>query len=261
MIAGIGVIALAVFVSSGCSSSDSGTDADDSKALEGKIWKATEIAGVTTVLTAKGTEVTASFAAGELSGSGGVNRYNASYETKSGNLITIAQPAATMMAGPEDAMAQEQAYFAALTKAAEYTVTADSLTLMDDQGATLVRYTVVQPTALEGTEWDALAYNNGKGALQGLIASSAITATFGSDGSLAGNASINQYSTSYTTSGATMSIAAEIVSTKMAGPEDLMKQEKAYLAALPKTATYTIEGDELWLRDDTGAALAHYAAK
>ena len=189
-----------------------------------------------------------------------MNRYNAAYETKSGNLITIAQPAATMMAGPEDAMAQEQAYFAALTKAAEYTVTADALTLLDDQGGTLVRYAAVQPTALEGTE-STLAYNNGKDALQSLAASSTITATFGTDGSLAGNASINQYSTSYTTSGDAMSIAAEIVSTKMAGPEDLMKQEAAYLAALPKTATYTIEGDELWLRDATGAALAHYAAK
>ena len=40
-----------------------------------------------------------------------------------------------------------------------------------------------------------------------------------------------------------------------------MKQEAAYLAALPKTATYTIEGDELWLRDPDGAALAHYVAR
>ena len=106
-----------------------------------------------------------------------------------------------------------------------------------------------------------LAYNNGKGALQGLAASSAITAKFGSDGSLAGNASINQYSTTYTTSGETMSIAAEIVSTQMAGPEELMQQEAAYLAALPQTATFTIEGDELWLRDSSGAALAHYVAR
>jgi heat shock protein HslJ len=58
-----------------------------------------------------------------------------------------------------------------------------------------------------------------------------------------------------------MSVDAAIITTKMAGPEELMKQEAAYLAALPKTATYTIEGDELWLRDATGAALAHYVAK
>jgi len=40
-----------------------------------------------------------------------------------------------------------------------------------------------------------------------------------------------------------------------------MRQEAAYLAALPQTATYTIEGDELWLRDSSGAALAHYVAE
>ena len=58
-----------------------------------------------------------------------------------------------------------------------------------------------------------------------------------------------------------MSIDAQIVSTQMAGPADLMQQEAAYLAALPQTATYTIEGDELWLRDATGAALAHFVAR
>jgi heat shock protein HslJ len=255
-IVAVGLVALVSLVGSGCSSST-----DNSKALEGKVWKATEIAGVTTVLTEKGTEVTAAFVAGELSGSGGVNRYTATYETQSGDKITIAQPAATLMAGPPEAMAQEQAYFAALAKAAKFAVTADSLTLTDDQGTTLVRYAVVQPTALEDTEWHALAYNNGKGGLQGVTASGDITAVFGADGSLAGNASVNTYSTTYTTSGDTMSIDAQIISTQMAGPEDLMQQEAAYLAALPKTATYTIEGDELWLRDASGAALAHYVAK
>lgn len=255
-IAAVGLLALASLVSSGCSSG-----ADNSKALEDTVWKATEIAGVTTVLTDKGTEVTVAFAAGQLSGSGGVNRYTAGYETQSGDKITISQPAATLMAGPPEAMAQEQAYFAALTKATKFAVSADSLTLMDDQGTALVRYAVVQPTTLAGTEWDALAYNNGKGALQGLAASSAITATFGADGSLSGNATVNQYSTTYKTSGDTMSIDAQIVSTQMAGPADQMKQEAAYLAALPQTATFTIEGDELWLRDSSGAALAHYVAK
>lgn len=58
-----------------------------------------------------------------------------------------------------------------------------------------------------------------------------------------------------------MSIDAQIITTKMAGPLELMKQEAAYLAALPQTVTYTVEGDELWLRDAEGAALAHYVAE
>jgi heat shock protein HslJ len=266
-VAAAALFALAALVGSGCSSgagssaSPSSAGADDGKALEGKTWKATEIAGVTAVLTEKGAEVTAAFAAGELSGSGGVNRYTATYVAQPGGGITISQPAATLMAGPPKAMAQEQAYFAALTKATRFAVTADSLTLSDDQSTVLVRYAVVQPTTLEGTEWDALAYNNGKGALQSLAAASAITASFGSDGSLTGKASVNRYSTTYTTSSDAMSIDSAIIATKMAGPEELMKQESAYLAALPRTATYTIEGDELWLRDASGATLAHYVAK
>ena len=49
-----------------------------------------------------------------------------------------------------------------------------------------------------------------------------------------------------------MTIDPQIVSTKMAGPDDLMAQEAAYLAALPKTATYVIDGDQLTLRDARG---------
>ena len=90
---------------------------------------------------------------------------------------------------------------AALQKAATYEVTDASLTLLDDKGKVLVKYEAVEPTALTGTEWQALAYNNGKDALQSLAADSTITALFGTDGSLAGNASVNQYTTTYTTSG------------------------------------------------------------
>ena len=164
------------------------------------------------------------------------------------------------MAGPPAAMDQEQAYFGALEKATGFTVSKDSLTLTDDQGAVLVRYEAQQPTALEGTTWDALAYNNGKQALVSLAASSSITAVFGGDGVLSGDASVNTYRTGYTTSGETMTIDAAIATTRKAGAEELMRQEAAYLAALPQTATYSIEGDDLWLRDADGAALAHYVA-
>jgi len=248
---------------SGCSSgaTTSTSGADNSKALEGHAWKATEVSGVTALVTDPGFEITAVFAAGKLAGSGSVNRYTATYQTQAGDKITISQPAATAMAGPPQAMAQEQAYFSALAKATSYAVTADSLKLMDGQGATLVAYSAVQPTTLEGTQWNATMYNNGRGALQSLAASSAITAKFGADGSLAGNATINEYSTTYKTSGDAMTIDAKITSTQMAGPDELMAQESAYLAALPKTATYVIDGDELWLRDSTGAAMAVYVAK
>lgn len=260
----LGLLSLAV-VALGACSSDGGSSpvpsasADPGAALEGNTWQATEIAGIETLV--KDAQVTAKFMAGTLSGSGGVNTYSAGYTVTAPDGIAVSQPAATLMAGPEDAMTQEAAYFAALAKAVTFAVTADQLTLSDDAGSVLVRYAVLEPAALEGTEWHALAYNNGKGGLQSVATDGEITASFGADGSLAGNASVNQYSTTYTTSGETMTIEAEIVTTRMAGSEELMVQEAAYLAALPKTAAYTIEGDELWLRDAEGAALAHYTAR
>ena len=257
-----GLAATVPFAVSACGSDATTGDAggDAAAALGGQVWKAVEIAGVTTA-PADGAEATATFEGGAISGSGGVNRYTAAFTTQEPDGITIEQPAATLMAGPEDAMAQEQAYFTALTKAATFSVDEESLTLMDDQGATLVRFEVAVPTPLAGTTWQALAYNNGKGALQSLVIDSSITAVFGEDGSLSGNASVNQYSTAYSTTGKEMSIDEQIICTMMAGPPELMEQEAAYLAALPQTATYTIEGDELWLRDAEGAALAHYVAE
>jgi predicted lipoprotein with Yx(FWY)xxD motif len=49
-----------------------------------------------------------------------------------------------MMAGPPRAMAQEHACIAARTQARKSSVTADSLTLTDDQGTVLVRYAAKQ---------------------------------------------------------------------------------------------------------------------
>lgn len=252
--------ALAACGSSGSSVGQSSPSSSPAS-LESTDWRATEIAGSAALSGPDAPEVTAVFASSTVSGSAGVNKYSASYTTTSGGGITISTPTATTMAGPPAWMTQEQAYFTALAKATRYAATANALTLTDDQGTVLVRYAAQQAVSLGGTTWDALAYNNGKQALVSLEASSSITAVFGADGTLTGNATINHYSTGYKTSGDTMSIDAAIAASKKAGPEKLMQQEAAYLAALPKTATYGIEGDELWLRDASGAALALYKAK
>ena len=47
---------------------------------ERRTWKATAIAGLASVQTAKGTAATAEFWAGEVGGSGSVNSWGASYQ-------------------------------------------------------------------------------------------------------------------------------------------------------------------------------------
>jgi heat shock protein HslJ len=247
-------------LAAGCGSGKS--NADDSKSLENTLWKATEITGVQSVSTAAGASSTAKFADGKISGSGGVNSYSGTYTTGPGNAIQIGQPASTMMAGPDNLMAQETAYFAALQKAATYQVDSKNLTLLDKDGKTLVKFEAVAQVSLTSTQWTATAYNNGKGALQSLAADTVITAEFATNGTMQGNATINTYNTTYTAGAdGKMTISDKIAVTQMAGPEESMAQESAYLAAIPKTATYAIEGDTLTLRDASGAAMAQYVVK
>jgi heat shock protein HslJ len=260
----VAVVSLAV-LGSGCGDTGVG-QADDSKSLEGRTWRAVEIAGVAEVQTSKNGAATAKFSEGRVGGSGSVNIWGADYTTGPGNTIQIGQVTTTEMAGPEDLMAQEAAYYAALPKAATYQVSdtpgGASLALLDEAGAVLVKFEAVPPAPLTGTVWYATSYNNGTGGDESVSSDSVISAIFGADGSLTGRATINQYSTRYTaTPDGSMTIDAQIASTKMGGPEELMAQEAAYLAALPKTATYSIEGDELELRDASGAVVARFVGE
>jgi heat shock protein HslJ len=54
-----------------------------------------------------------------------------------------------------------------------------------------------------------------------------------------------------------------LTTTRMAGPADLMDQERAYLAALAKTARYQIDGTKLvlWGDDPTGRVATYELAK
>jgi heat shock protein HslJ len=252
------LLAVVVLSSFGCSSSGR----DDSALLAGNQWQATQVRTEKGLVPAPSTGgPTTEFADGKVSGSTGVNRYNGEYATKQGNKIEITIGPMTLMAGPPAAMALEQSFVTALKSATRYTVTETTLTLQDDAGDVLVSYKILKATPLVGTTWDCTMYNNGRGGFQSLVASSAITAVFGKDDSLTGNAGINNYNGKYSADNGSIKIDSAISSTMMAGDPEIMAQEAAYLAALPKATTYDIDGSTLTLRDATGAAMAAYQAK
>jgi heat shock protein HslJ len=111
--------------------------------LTGTDWVATGInngvGGVESL--AAGTEVTATFAEdGTVSGSGGCNRFNGSYEVD-GSAISFGPIASTKMACEEPAMGQETAFLAALAASTTYAISGDALELRDDTGALQVGFT------------------------------------------------------------------------------------------------------------------------
>lgn len=68
-----------------------------------------------------------------FAGSGGVNRLMGGY-TLDGSSLTFSQVASTMMAGPPEAMQQEQAIVAALGRVRGFSITGDRLALADEAG-------------------------------------------------------------------------------------------------------------------------------
>jgi heat shock protein HslJ len=69
-----------------------------------------------------------------LSGNGGVNNYNGSYQVRD-DTIVVGELASTKMAGPEALMTQEQLYLTALKKAVSWKVQGGMLEMRDWNGA------------------------------------------------------------------------------------------------------------------------------
>jgi heat shock protein HslJ len=249
---GAGLLVLAACASPG---SQQGGGGD----LTGKVWALSQLMGKPLVA---GSGISAEFTAdGKISGSAGCNRYSGTY-TVSGNNITIASPlATTMMACEQAVMDQESAYLKALGDAKTYAVSGSQLTLSDANNTVLATYNA-QTQDLAGTSWEAIGYNNGKQAVVSVMAGTTITANFGTDGNLSGNAGCNDYNGSYKVTGNQISIGPIASTQKYCNdPAGVMDQETQYLAALGTAATYQIEGSVLELRTKDGALVADYNKK
>lgn len=91
-------------------------------------------------------ELTADFANGRISGSGGCNRFNGGYKT-TGNQLSIGPLASTFQACEEGLMTQESNYLKALQAAQRYEMNQDGLQIFykTDQGSGVLRF-VAQDT-------------------------------------------------------------------------------------------------------------------
>ncbi len=250
------VVSLAVLLV-GCGGSQAGSGGE----LEGVNW-------VLKSYTSQGTvrmidpeiRIDALFEGGKVSGSSGINTYTAPYKL-SGASLTIGQAATTMMAGPANIMAVEQAYLAALQEAASFIASAGTLAIFDKDGGEILSYMEEEAPSLAGTDWSVTGYNNGKQAVVTPISGSELTALFSEDGTVSGSSGVNTFSGEYTLDGLKITIG-PLASTMMASSDPaLAEQEAAYLAALQSAARFTIRGNELELRKEDGALAVSFTVK
>ena len=103
--------------------------------LTDTYWKLTEVNGQPVVVTAgiREPNLVLQGQDSRFVGSGGVNRLMGGYILDGGSL-TFSNAASTLMAGPPEAMAQEQTIVQALPSVRGFTIAGDQLTLLGDAG-------------------------------------------------------------------------------------------------------------------------------
>ncbi len=207
------------------------------------------------------TFTSANFLDGQVNGNAGCNGYFGGYEVDGTNL-SIGNLASTEMfcGNPEGVMDQERDFLSAMSSVAAFNIEDGQLTLTAADGGVLLVFEISEPPAIPGSLWNVLMYNNGKEAVVSVIIGSEITAYFGEDGQLTGNAGCNNYSAAYEIDGDQISIGPAIT-TRMAcpEPEGIMDQEMAYLAALEQASTYEIvEEQRLVLLDSGGSRMVDF---
>jgi len=208
-----------------------------------------------------GTFTSAKFEEGQVNGNAGCNTYFGGYELD-GDEIKIGPLASTEMfcGNPPGVMDQEMAFLSAMGNAAEYKIEDEQLLITDAAGEVILVFEEAEPLVLPGSLWNVLGYNNGRGGVVSVIIGTEISAYFGEDGQLTGNAGCNNYSAAYELDGDQIKIGPAIT-TRMScsEPEGIMEQEMEYLAALESARVYRFEDQErLILQDAGGSRMVDY---
>ena len=215
------------------------TDASGNVLLTFAAMPAETLDGTSWTL-ADNSNVTLEFTNGAFSGKAPVNNYFGSWSVTGTNGITFGATGTTLMAGPEDQMNAETAFFAALGNVTGYKIADGKLVLTDKDGKTLLTFNkaATEPTGIVSGNWTLSTDKN-------------VTLSFGEDGAFNGQAPVNRYLGTATIDGDSLSFGT-VSATKMAGPEDQMKAETAFFAALNSVTGYKAGEGMLELTDKDG---------
>ena len=125
------ILVALVALLSGCGGEDNAPNAPTM--LQGS-WKLVTLNGAAADATVP---TTMSMNNGKTTGNAGVNTFNGPYSAPSDGVLTFGTLASTMMAGPDNAMKQEQAFLKALADTKKFTTQDGALVLMDSSDTKL----------------------------------------------------------------------------------------------------------------------------
>jgi heat shock protein HslJ len=199
-----------------------------------------------------GATVTAGFADGAITGTGGCNRYQPTYAS-AGTALRLTSPVmSTLMACPPPLMTLEADVFARLARVDSFLVDDDTLTLFDDQHEVLLELRTQGADDLIGS-WTVLSVHMPD--RQAIVSVEGDLRLEVEEEVLHGNAGCNQFRGGWSTDGPTIRIG-PLAATRKVCADSVMAEERAFLAALEHAAGYRLTGPRLdLLRPDRGIAV------
>jgi heat shock protein HslJ len=195
----------------------------------------------------------------QISGFAGVNNYSAQASLKKGN-ITVANIITTMMAGDEKSSSIETEFLQVLSKGGKLSFeTTDGNTNLIIRNKDENTVLVFKEINLENTSWNLTFYNDGNAVVSvDEPLQEKITLGFGGGQQLFGCAAVNSFASDYEFSDNGEISFGNIITTRMAGPAEMMELEAKIIDLLSKVETYEVSGKNLTLKDGNGTTLLVY---
>lgn len=221
--------------------------------LNGTSWELAQVSRKgKNVVIPKEAKITINFLENEINGFSGINNYSGDYTVKN-NFTLSADVATTLMAGPENLMNIEQNFLDILQSFPKISYSANTLTLSNKKEVWTFKVLTLNKK-LKNTSWKLLNMD-GKDVSK-LISKNEnnITLSFNENG-INGNSGINNYFGDCEIVNNNIKVG-PLGSTRMAGPENLMKVEREFLELLENSKKVKLSNQKtLVLTTDKGKTL------
>jgi heat shock protein HslJ len=178
------------------------------------------------------------------------NTGSATY-TVDGSSLTIQPGVMTLAACPPGS--QDGPFLRDLAQVVTYVFNGPQLVLNIKLDTGNMIFSPQSLTGLSGPTWRVTSYNNGMNGVVSVVPGTQLSMVFGDDGQVSGNTGCNQFSGTYTISGASIAFGPIATTLRACLSDAANLQEQQFLSALNASTTYELTGDRLTFRSDDGA--------
>lgn len=216
--------------------------------IKGTAWKLISYtpSGKTAQLDAAGLVTIMFEENGKLTGSTGINTYEATWKLNGKNL-DISQPAITKMLGPQFMEDQESDYISLMGSVSGFTLSAGQLDLINAAGVPIMSFEPILP----GTSWQLMQING-----EDIETDTQTTITFNEDGTVNGRAPVNSYSGQWHVSGINGLTFSNVAATLLISSDSFaVSTEQQYFTIMNNVISYAVTDNSLTLTDKSGHTL------